>query len=158
PEYYIPRAETAILEAQSDAIVAALPPGASIVELGSGSANKTRLLLDAALRRAPGRVRHVPIDISASMLADSAPGLPADYPRLDITGIAGTYEEGLVALPALGPEPKLVLWLGSNVGNFTRAEAAAFLREVRRRLGPDDRLLIGIDLRKDPAVLGLAYD
>jgi dimethylhistidine N-methyltransferase len=158
PEYYIPRAETAILAAHAGAIVGALPPGATIVELGSGSAAKTRLVLEAALEHAPGRVRYVPIDISATMLAASAEGLLADYPRLDIVGIAGTYEEGLGALPGLGPAPKLILWLGSNVGNFTRPAAAAFLREVRGRMGPRDRFLLGVDLRKDPAVLALAYD
>jgi dimethylhistidine N-methyltransferase len=158
PEYYIPRAETAILEAHGDAIVAELPPGAAIVELGSGNAAKTRLLLEAALRRAPGRLRYLPIDISATMLEASARTLAADYPRLDIAGVAGTYEEGLAELPVLELGPKLVLWLGSNVGNYGRAEAAAFLAEVRRRLGPDDRLLLGVDLRKDPGVLALAYD
>ena len=158
PEYYIPYAECEILEAHAGHIVAALPPGATIVELGSGNAAKTRQLLEAALARAPGRVRYVPVDISASALHESARALAADYPRLDIVGVAGAYEEGLQELGAVGDGPKLVLWLGSNVGNFDRAEAAAFLGEIRRRLAPADRLLVGIDLRKDPAVLALAYD
>jgi len=158
PEYYIPRAERAILQRRAGDIAASLPPGAMLVELGSGSAAKTRLLIEAFLARAHGRVRYAPIDISSTMLVASSRDLIADYPRLDITGIAGTYEEGLVHLPELGAEPRLVLWLGSNVGNFGRAEAAAFLRELRKRLRPEDRFLLGVDLRKDPAILALAYD
>jgi dimethylhistidine N-methyltransferase len=158
PEYYIPSAERAILTAHAAEIAAELPPGAQVVELGSGNAAKTRILLEAFLARAAGRVRYAPIDISPSALVASAHELLADYPRLDITGIAGTYEEGLAHLPGLGGAPRLVLWLGSNVGNFTRAEAGAFLGEVRKRLGPDDRLLLGVDLRKDPSVLIAAYD
>jgi dimethylhistidine N-methyltransferase len=158
PEYYIPRAERAILERHGAEIAASLPPGAMLVELGSGSAAKTRLLIEAFLARAPGRVRYAPIDISESMLVASGQDLVAEYPRLDVTGIAGTYEKGLAHLPELGAEPRLVLWLGSNVGNFTRHEAAAFLRELRKRLRPIDRFLLGVDLRKDPDVLNLAYD
>lgn len=158
PEYYIPRAERAILARHAGEIAASLPPGAMLVELGSGSAAKTRLLIEAFLRRAPDRVRYAPIDISQSMLVASGQDLVTEYPRLDVTGIAGTYEEGLALLPELGPTPRLVLWLGSNVGNFTRHEAATFLGELRKRLRPTDRFLLGVDLRKDPAVLALAYD
>lgn len=162
PEYYVPRAERAILEAHAGDIAASLPPGSTLVELGSGNAAKTRILLEAFLARAPGRVRYAPIDISPSMLVSSSRQLLADYPRLDITGIAGTYEEGLGHLVAiedqLGDVPRLILWLGSNVGNFGRAEAAAFMRDIRRGLRPDDRFLLGVDLRKDPAILAIAYD
>jgi len=158
PEYYIPRAERAILERHAGDIAASLPPGALLVELGSGSAAKTRLLIEAFLARAPDRVRYAPIDISQSMLVASGQELVTDYPRLDVTGIAGTYEEGLDHLPELGETPRLVLWLGSNVGNFTRHEAATFLRELRVHLRPIDRFLLGVDLRKDPEVLALAYD
>jgi len=160
PEYYIPRAERAILEARAAEIVGAMPAGAMLVELGSGSAAKTRVLIEALIQRArpDERVRFAPIDISPTILRSSSEELVALYPRLDITGIAGTYEEGLAHLPDLGEAPRLVLWLGSNVGNFPRAEATAFLREVRRRLRPVDRLLLGVDLRKDPAILCAAYD
>lgn len=155
PEYYIPRAETEILAAHADAIVAAVPAAAAIVELGSGSATKTRLILEASLRRTPQRVRYVPIDISASMLAESSRLLAAEYPRLQIHGLAATYEEGLLQLPV---GPRLLLWLGSNVGNFARPEAARFLAEIARRIGPKDRLLFGVDLRKARALLERAYD
>ncbi len=158
PEYYIPRAERAILERHSGAIAASLPSGAMLVELGSGNAAKTRLLIEALLARSDGRVRYAPIDISQSALVQSGQDLVTEYPRLDVTGIAGTYEEGLAHLPQLGEAPRLVLWLGSNVGNFTRHEAAVFLGELRKRLRPVDRFLLGVDLRKDPSVLALAYD
>lgn len=103
PEYYIPRAERAILQRHGAAIAASLPPGAMLVELGSGSAAKTRLLIEAFLARAPGRVRYAPIDISESMLVASGHDLVTEYPRLDVTGIAGTYEKGLAHLPSSGP-------------------------------------------------------
>jgi len=154
PEYYIPAAEREILSRYADDILAAAPPEAAIVELGSGSAEKTRLLFDAALRARP-RVRYVPIDISASALASSSARLGADYPGLTIQPVCAEYEEGL---QHLGTGPRLVLWLGSNIGNFDRAAGAAFLRRVGARLAPRDRLLVGIDRRKRRDVLELAYD
>ncbi len=157
PEYYLTRTERLILKHQADAIAAACPPGVTLVELGSGSAVKTRLVIEALLRRQPS-LRYVPIDISATALTESSQGLVADYPGLEVQAVAAEYQEGLTYLAKLAPGPKLVLWLGSNVGNFDRAEAATFLREVRRHLTPEDRLLLGIDLRKDAAVLERAYD
>ncbi len=156
PEYYLTRAETEILAGCADTAAAASTAAASIVELGSGSATKTRLLIDAFLRR-HGRARYVPIDISPSMLEASARGLLRDYPNLEIQALAAEYEQGLRRLHAERGRPKLVLWLGSNVGNLHRDEAAAFLRRVRGSLSAEDRLLMGIDLRKDPAVLRRAY-
>ena len=138
PEYYLTRCEEKILWRVSDSIAAAGP--VTLVELGSGNAAKTRLLIAALLRRQE-RLRYVPIDISASALSDSALALGGDYPRLDIHGIAGTYEEGLAELPRI-PGPRLVCWLGSNVGNFSRPEAAAFLGQVRAQLGRGDRLQV----------------
>ncbi|CAA9228138.1 MAG: hypothetical protein AVDCRST_MAG77-847 [uncultured Chloroflexi bacterium] len=177
PEYYVTRAEHEILVAHAAEIVAQLPSaetGTELVELGSGSAVKTRLLIAALLRRQPG-LRYVPVDISRSAIEESARALLKAYPALRVDAIAAEYEDGLrylanqdvlsapVAGRAAGPAPpeappKLLLWLGSNVGNLTRAAAAAFLRGVRARMGRDDRLLIGIDLRKDRAVLEAAYD
>jgi dimethylhistidine N-methyltransferase len=158
PEYYIPAAETEILAAHADAIAAATTAGTVIVELGSGNARKTRLLLEAFLRRAP-RLRYVPIDISAAALDDCAQALRADYPGLEVAPVRAEYNDGLQALAtAAGPAPRLVLWLGSNIGNFTRPEATRFLGQVRAQLRPEDRMLVGVDLRKDPAVLAAAYD
>jgi L-histidine Nalpha-methyltransferase len=158
PEYYLTRAEREILEAHADEIVADTGACSELVELGSGSASKTRLLIEAFLRRA-GRLRYVPIDISRSALAESAQALLADYPGLEIRAIAGEYEQGLLRLRAgSDDEPRLYAWLGSNIGNFDRAEASDFLRHVRDAMRARDRLLVGIDLRKDRRTLERAYD
>ncbi len=157
PEYYLTRAEDEILRARAVEIAAAVPPGATVVELGSGRATKTRLLLDAALRRAPA-VRYVAIDISRPALEDSARGLLGDHPGLSILAIAAEYDEGLRLLADVGAEPKLMLWLGSNVGNLDRAAAARFLAQLRAAMGPEDRFVLGVDLRKDRTVLERAYD
>jgi dimethylhistidine N-methyltransferase len=157
PEYYLTRAERQALASHAGEIVAACPSRLTLVELGSGSAVKTRLLIDALLARQP-QLRYVPIDISASALTASGEGLVADYPALEVQAISAEYHEGLKLLPSLAPGPKLVLWLGSNVGNFGRTEAAAFLATVRSYLRPEDRLLLGVDLRKSAAVLERAYD
>jgi L-histidine Nalpha-methyltransferase len=156
PEYYLTRAEQEILDAHAGEIVAACPADAALVELGSGSAKKTRTLIEAALaQRSP--LRYVPIDISRTMLEDSSRALLDDYPGVEITAIAAEYRAGLRWLERQRA-PKLVLWLGSNVGNFSRTEAARFLRSVRATLSPSDRLLMGVDLRKARAVLEAAYD
>jgi dimethylhistidine N-methyltransferase len=131
------------------------PRPASVVELGSGSAVTTRILLDALGGHA---ATYVPIDVSASALEASAHELAADYPSLSVVGVAGTYEDGLRRLRELAPAPRLVLWLGSNVGNYDRAAAAGFLAGVRRALAPGDRVLMGVELRKDAARLHAAYD
>jgi dimethylhistidine N-methyltransferase len=151
PEYTIPQAEAEILTAAAPAIAALAPR--SVVELGSGNAEKTRILLGAL-----DRATFVPIDISAGILEETARVIAAAYPAIDVVGIAGTYEHGLALLGEVAPAPRLVLWLGSNVGNFTREGAAVFLTSVRRRLAPGDRLLMGVDLRKAPDLLRAAYD
>ena len=156
PEYYLTRAEQEILDARAGEIVAAAAPEAALVELGSGSAVKTRTLIEAALAER-GRVRYVPIDISRSMLLESSRALLADYRDVEVTAIAAEYRAGLRWLERQH-EPKLVLWLGSNVGNFDRGEAARFLRGVRATMAPGDRLVMGVDLRKARAVLEAAYD
>ena len=160
PEYYLTRAEQEILDAHAGAIVAAATPDAALVELGSGSAVKTRTIIEAALA-ARGRddkmVRYVPIDISRSMLLESSRALLEDYAAVEITAIAAEYRAGLRWLERQR-EPKLILWLGSNVGNFARPEAARFLRGVRAAMSPADRLLMGVDLRKPRAILEAAYD
>lgn len=157
PEYYVPRAEREILERRAAEIAARLAPGSALVELGSGSAAKTRLLIEVLLRR-QGALQYVPVDVSRSMLEESAIALLADYPPLRIVAVAAEYEEGLEVLGQAAGSPKLILWLGSNIGNLERADAAAFLRRVRSLMTPDDRILVGIDLRKDRAVLERAYD
>lgn len=157
PEYYIPAAEREILEERAGEIVSRMPAEADVVELGSGSAAKTRIVLDALLAR-QDRVRYVPIDISDAALAASEAALRLDYPALDVEPVLGEYEDGVAYLAAASSRPRLVLWLGSNIGNLGRAEAGAFLGRVARALGPADRVLAGIDLRKDAAMIERAYD
>ena len=156
PEYYLTRAEQEILDANADEILASGPAGAMLVELGSGSSKKTRTLISAALaHRSP--VQYVPIDISRSMLEESSRALVADYAGVEITAIAAEYRAGMRWLERQRGA-KLVLWLGSNVGNFPRGDAARFLRGVRATMSPSDRLLMGVDLRKSRALLEAAYD
>ena len=157
PEYYPTRAEAEILEHNARDILAGAPEDLSIVELGSGSSVKTRTLIDAwfETRR---RLHYVPIDISRTMLEKSARALVADYPGLSISALACEYRAGLRALKRVAPGPKLVLWLGSNVGNFERPAAAEFLRAVRDAIDGETRLIVGVDLRKDRDTLEAAYD
>ncbi len=157
PEYYLTRAEHEILEAHADAIAARFGERITLAELGSGSARKTRLLIEAFLARHTA-LRYVAVDISRGALEASARNLLARYPGLEVRAIASEYQGGLRLLREESAGPKLVVWLGSNVGNFDRVEAAGFLRRVRRALAGDDRLLLGVDLRKQRDVLEAAYD
>jgi dimethylhistidine N-methyltransferase len=157
PEYYLTRAESEILETHADEIAAQLPAGVRVVELGSGYSVKTRLLLAAVLRRQP-RLQYVPVDICSVALQEAALALRREIPNLEITALAAEYHDALGYLKTLPPQPQIVLWLGSNIGNFHRDEAAAFLEQVREPLASADRLLVGIDLRKNRAVLEPAYD
>ncbi len=161
PEYYLWRAERTILQMYVEDILArsfgeSASEAIALVELGSGSATKTRILVEALLRR-HGRLLYMPVDISRAILEQSARHLVRDYAGLRVRAIAGDYEDGLAHMASL-PERKLILWLGSNIGNLEREEAAAFLRRVRARMAPDDALLVGIDLRKDRALLERAYN
>jgi dimethylhistidine N-methyltransferase len=156
PEYYLTRAETEILERHARDIASLFQGDVTLIELGSGNAVKTRLLLETLL---PGRrVRYVPIDIWRPVLEESAADLLRRFPPLEIVAVAAEYHEGLRHLRSESDRPRLILWLGSNIGNFTREEAAAFLRRVRDTMTPADRMLVGVDLRKDRAVLEAAYD
>jgi dimethylhistidine N-methyltransferase len=157
PEYYLTRAEAAILHDHAHEIAGRFPAAVTVIEFGSGSAVKTRLLLEALLRPRRG-VRYVPIDICRPVLEESSRALLQIFPELEIVSVAGEYQEGLRRLPDESARPKLVLWLGSNIGNLDRTEAAAFLRRIRETLQPTDRVLVGFDLRKDRAVLEAAYD
>jgi len=156
PEYELPRAEREILLARAPELAALLPAPPSVLELGSGSAAKTEIVLEAILRR-HGAARYLAVDISESALLPAGRRLVEAHPHLEVVAIAGDYEDGLRHLPG-APAPRLVLWLGSNIGNLERSEAAAFLSRLRGLLSPGDRILVGIDLRKARAALEAAYD
>lgn len=157
PEYYLTRAEHEILSTHGDDIVGAIPDCDTLIELGSGSAEKTRQLIEALIRR-HGELLFVPIDISASALKQSSESLLGSYPELRIRAYAADYFQALEALPSLGSRPVLVLFLGSNIGNFEPAEALNFLGAIRRVLRPNDALLLGADLKKDRTALEAAYN
>ncbi|MGW1172601.1 L-histidine N(alpha)-methyltransferase [Kitasatospora sp. NPDC002543] len=154
PEYYPTRAERAILTARAGEIAAAT--GArTLVELGSGSSEKTRLLLDAL--RALGTLEtYVPVDVSESALTAAGGALAAEYPGLAVHGVLADFTARLGLPPEGGP--RLVAFLGGTLGNLLPLERAAFLAGLRAALDPGDFLLLGTDLVKDPAVLVAAYD
>ncbi|MEV6975219.1 L-histidine N(alpha)-methyltransferase [Kitasatospora sp. NPDC093806] len=154
PEYYPTRAERAILTARAGEIAAATRAG-TLVELGSGSSEKTRLLLDA-LRDLGTLDAYVPVDVSESALTAAGEALATEYPGLSVHGVLADFTAGL-GLPAVGG-PRLVAFLGGTLGNLLPVERAAFLRGLRAALDPGDFLLLGTDLVKDPAVLVAAYD
>jgi L-histidine Nalpha-methyltransferase len=159
PEYYPTRAERSILSAAA-AEIAGLSRARVLVELGSGSSEKTRLLLSAL--RAAGTLRaYVPVDVSESALVGAEEALAVEYPGLAVHPVVSDFEQYL-GLEASGggtaDGPRLVAFLGSTIGNMVPAERASFLRRVRASLRPGDSFLLGTDLVKDVAVLVAAYD
>ena len=154
PEYYPTRAERAILAARAGEI-AEVTSAKVLVELGSGSSEKTRLLLDA-LRAHGTLASFVPLDVSASALAEAAAAIGTDYSGLQVYGIVGDFTRHLAAIPAGGP--RLVAFLGGTIGNLLPGDRARFLAGVREALAPGEWMLLGADLVKDPAVLVPAYD
>jgi L-histidine N-alpha-methyltransferase len=169
PEYYPTRTEKSILRAVAPQ-VAALTGAAVLVELGSGSSEKTRLLL-SALREAGTLREYVPVDVSESALVQAGDALAAEYPGLAVHAVAADFDHYLGPPASTGSDtstgtggragtggPRLVAFLGSTIGNMVPAERAVFLRRVRAQLRPGDAFLLGTDLVKDPAVLVAAYD
>jgi len=154
PEYYPTRAEREILETRADEI-AADSDATALVELGSGSSEKSRVLLDA-MRRHDTLERYVPVDVSESALAEAAEALRAEYPGLAVHGLVADFEHQLGQLPAGGR--RMVAFLGGTIGNLVPADRAVFLADLRRTLVPGDTLLLGTDLVKSPDVLVPAYD
>ena len=154
PEYYQTRAEAGIL-AERAVDVADLTKARTLVELGSGSSEKTHLLLQA-LRDVGSLERYVPVDVSADAIEWAMPGLVADYPGLDVHGVVADFERHLDRLPSDGP--RLVAFLGGTIGNFVPDQRAAFLAALGDTLEPGDALLLGTDLVKDPDRLVRAYD
>jgi dimethylhistidine N-methyltransferase len=154
PEYYVTRAETSILSARAGEIVSAFGAPFRIVELGSGSAKKTRILFDAL----DGDIEYVPIDVDKTMLEKTARTLVQEYDRIHITAICSDFRSLWGAGALTGDVRNIVLFLGSTIGNLDIDEAIAMLANLRTELHPGDALLIGADLRKPKAVLEPAYD
>jgi L-histidine N-alpha-methyltransferase len=154
PEYYPTRAEREILQTRAGEI-AAITKAHTLVELGSGSSEKTRLLLDG-LRDRGTLTTFVPLDVSESALRAAADAINADYPALDVHGVVGDFTAHLDKLP--GDPPRVVAFLGGTIGNLLPSEREAFYTSIRDVLEPGEWLLLGTDLVKDPATLVAAYD
>ncbi|HLN79215.1 MAG TPA: L-histidine N(alpha)-methyltransferase [Nocardioidaceae bacterium] len=154
PEYYPTRAEREILDRHAPEL-AERTRAHSLVELGSGSSEKTRLLLDT-LRSAGTLEEFVPLDVSESALREAVDAIVADYPGLRVHGVVGDFTEPLSGLP--GGSPRLVAFLGGTIGNLLPDERDEFLRSVRGVLEEGEWLLLGTDLVKDPETLVRAYD
>jgi len=161
PEYYVTRAEAAILVAHAGEMVAGLERPVELVELGSGSSIKTRYLIEALLAR-QAQLVYSPIDISESAIEGSCDGLLRTYPELSIRAYVGDYVGTFATLPrherGLARGSILVLFLGSTLGNLETADRVELLRAVRARLAPGDAMLLGTDLVKPAAILEPAYD
>ncbi len=154
PEYYLTRTEQALLEAVVEDIVRRAAP-TEVVEFGSGTSRKTRIILDA-LQRQGQAFCYSPLDVSEGVLRESALALLREYPRLRVHAVVGDYEHDLRQIPA--GARRLVLFLGSTIGNFTPAATAAFLRSVREVLTEHDAFLLGVDLLKPIPVIEAAYN
>ncbi len=157
PEYYLTRTETEVLKTNAEEIIACLPSDVVLVELGSGSCNKTRFIIEELLNQ-NDKVTFSPIDISRKMLLESSRSLLESYEDLEIIPVAAEYDEGLRQLDRHVEEPKLILWLGSSIGNFNQNDAVDFLNNIVKNLSPDDSILIGFDLQKEKDVLEDAYN
>ncbi|MCU0448271.1 MAG: L-histidine N(alpha)-methyltransferase [Bernardetiaceae bacterium] len=155
PEYYLTRCEHEILSTYQDEIGAWSRPPFDLVELGAGDGLKTKILLRRWLQLGHD-FTYWPIDISADTLAGLGRSLGAELPQLRFQPLQNDYLQALAQLP--GHRPKLVLFLGSNIGNFANPEALAFLRALYQVMHPGDGLLIGYDLKKHPATILAAYN
>jgi dimethylhistidine N-methyltransferase len=154
PEYYLTRAELEILLANASDMATALGPHCRVIEYGSGSSLKTRLLLDA-LHEPSG---YVPLDISREHLLEAARNLSASYPNLNVLPVCADYTRPFSVPDCDGARRTVVYFPGSTIGNFEPYDARSFLRAAAHRCGPGGGLLIGVDLKKDPAVLHAAYN
>lgn len=155
PEYYLTRAECEILKRITPALIQSAAP-CTLVELGPGSGDKTRILLDHIAARASAPV-YVPVDVSETYLEQLSAELSANYPGLTVRpSLSDMTRE--IRLPQRLPGPLIIAFLGSTIGNFEAAAAAALLARIGALLNAEDRLLIGFDLKKDPAVLHAAYN
>lgn len=157
PEYYLTRAEKEILARFAPEIVQQLAENTALVELGCGNALKTRFLIEALLQK-QGKSLFVPIDIAEDFLFSQSQKLRTTYADLDVLGVAADYHDGLEILLKHVTQPKLIIWLGSDIGHLPHAQAAEMLREqVISVMNPEDKLLIGVDLKKSADTISAAY-
>ena len=159
PEYYQTRTELSILQSLNKRTGLGDDFG-ELVELGSGSASKTRALLDPIVSKKED-ARYIPLDVSKSALVDSAERLLEEYPSLRVSGYMGDFDgavgDFLISLPE-SKGPRLIIFLGGTIGNFSASKRMDFLKGVRTGMNPEDRFLVGVDLVKDRSVLEAAYD
>jgi L-histidine N-alpha-methyltransferase len=154
-EYYPTRCERQILQERSGEICEAANRPASLIELGSGSARKTRVLLDA-MQCAGCLETYCPVDISEEITRDTAEAIASEYEGIDVHGLVCDFEFDLERVPVEGP--RVIALLGGTIGNFSPHQRAGFLRRISNLLGQEDRFLLGTDLVKDRALLEAAYD
>lgn len=162
-EYYITRTEAEILREKSAAIARMCPSDISIVELGSGSSCKTRILFEHILKQ-QNFLYYFPIDVSHSILLESVQKISLDFSNLHAIGISSDYADGidkateLITTQYHIPSRKLILFLGSSIGNFELTKAKSFLNMLKDRMQKEDLLMVGFDLKKDHAILNAAYN
>ena len=159
PEYYPTRTEFSILKKQKAEIINFFNPSDffHLVELGSGDGLKTKILLRQLLQ-AKARFEYIPVDISGDAINQLQSALSKELPDLKTVGFTGDYFKALHWLKRNKPGRKVVLFLGSNIGNFEDNGDLEFLQEVRKYLSPEDKVLVGFDLQKDPRIIRQAYD
>ncbi len=155
PEYYPTRTERTLLAQRASELVEANAAG-ELVELGSGSADKARILLDAMATTGALR-RYIPFDVSETVVRGAAEELIRDYPGLRVHGVIGDFQRHLERIPD-AQAPRIVALLGGTIGNFPPGTRRSLLRSIGALLGPADRLLLGTDLVKEPALIEAAYD
>jgi dimethylhistidine N-methyltransferase len=154
PEYYPTRCELAILEKHASEMAQFIPADAAMIEFGSGSTRKARMLLNAA----PSIAAYVPVDISSEMLQQEAAELRRDYPRLTVLPVEADFTKPFQLPRGITMRPRVGFFPGSTIGNFEPHAAAAFLRHAATMLGKNSTLIIGFDLVKDVSVLNAAYN
>lgn len=155
PEYYLSRSERELLSRWMPEWIAEVRPR-TLIELGAGSAAKTRTILDAMTNTGAAE-RYLPLDVSAKFLASATADLRRDYPALEVQPVVADITADLALPPGL-PRPALFAFLGSTIGNFASEPAVALLARARAALQPEDRFLMGVDLKKDASVLEAAYN
>jgi dimethylhistidine N-methyltransferase len=154
PEYYLTRTELQILNDNAQAIAKVIPEGAALIDFGSGSSRKARILLSAA----PKLASYVPVDICAPMLEQEVAQLQPEFPDLKLIPVNADFAKPFQLPTAVGSEPRAGFFPGSTIGNFEPHEAASFLRHAAKLLGPKAVLIVGIDLVKDSEILNAAYN